>query len=407
MTTDRTNWPGVAFGLALLVLAAYQQFKLPPSLPVLLDLYGYNRILAGAFMSVYAVCGLLLSVRLGTLMQRHGATRFLQGAFLLFVLAAALMMLWPAAGWLFLSCRAAEGVAFAILAVAGPAICNANAGRRGLSIAAAVIATWIPLGGLAANAVAVVAGERFGWRLLWWVGIAATAVIALWSRRVIGHGRIRLGGGGPAAAGPAEPPSRTDRAAWRAMALSAGLFTLWATQMFAYLTWLPDFLVQTHGVTPRHAVLLFMAPVGIIAVFNLVAAPLLRAGIPVAALLAAATGVQAMVWFLLPVLEGPAAGVMALVVYAVAAGITPTCLFALPATIFGVERAGARAFGVLMTGRNMGVLAGPLLIGLIVDRTGGWALAPPVLGGAGALLTAGALALHGRLRRLAAGSPPA
>jgi len=323
--------------------------------------------------------------------------RFLQGAYLLFVVAAAMMMLWPQSGWLFLLARAAEGVAFAILAVAGPAICTANAGQRGLSIAAAAIATWIPLGGLAANSVAAAGGELFGWRLLWWVGIAATLGMALWSRRVVGHGRIRLGGGGPAA----DPGAQADRtAARRAIILSAGLFMLWTTQMFAYLTWLPDFLVQAHGVTTRRAVLLYMLPVAIIAIFNLVAAPILRAGIPVAGLLAGAAGVQAMVWFLLPVLDGPAAGVMSLIVYAMAAGVSPTCLFALPGTIFGVERAGTRAFGILMTGRNIGVLAGPVLVGLIVDQTGGWTLVPPVLGCAGALLTVGALVLHGRLRRL-------
>jgi len=397
MSSDRTSWPGIAFGLSLLVLAAYQQLKLPPTLPVLLDLYGYNRILAGGFMSIYAVCGLLLSVRLGTLMQRHGAARFLQAAFLLFVLAAILMMLWPESGLLFLLGRTAEGIAFAVLAIAGPAICNANAGKQGLSVSAAVIATWIPLGGLAANIVAAAGGDQFGWRLLWWVGIAATAVMALWSYRVTGRRKIRLGGHATAVAAPAPD----TEGLWRAMTLSAALFMLWSLQMFAYLTWLPDYLVQAHGVSPRHAVLLYMMPVGIVALFNLVAAPLLRAGIPVASLLATMAGIQATIWFLLPALSGPAAGILALVVYAMAAGITPTCLFALPATIFGVEHAGARAFGVLMTGRNMGVLAGPVLIGTIVDRTGGWSLASPVLGCAGIVLTLGAVALHGRLRRLA------
>jgi hypothetical protein len=67
MTSDRPNWTGVAFGLALLVLAAYQQLKLPPGLPILLEQYDYGRALAGGFMSIYAVCGLALSVRLGAL----------------------------------------------------------------------------------------------------------------------------------------------------------------------------------------------------------------------------------------------------------------------------------------------------------------------------------------------------
>jgi MFS family permease len=398
MTSDRPNWTGVAFGLALLVLAAYQQLKLPPGLPILLEHYDYGRALAGGFMSIYAVCGLALSVRLGALIQRHGAERFLQAAFGLFIAAAAVMMVWPAHGWLFLLARGAQGVGFAILAVAGPAICTVNAGPRGLSIAAAAIATWIPLGGLLANAVAAGGSDWFGWRILWWVGIVATVGVAVWSRRLLRQGRICVGGG-------AAPPASRDApangaAARRALVLSAGLFTLWSVQMLAYLTWLPDFLVEAHGFTPRDAALLYMIPVGLIAVFNLVAAPVLRAGFPVAALLAMATGIQAAVWLSLPFFDGPAAGVLALGIYAIAAGVTPTCLFALPGTIFGAERAGARSFGVLMTGRNLGVLAGPLLIGIIIERTGEWALVPPVLGAAGVMLTIGAIVLHGRLRRL-------
>lgn len=395
MTSDRPNWTGVAFGLALLVLAAYQQLKLPPGLPVLLEQYDYSRVLAGGFMSVYAVCGLLLSVRLGALIQRHGAERFLQGAFVLFIAAAVVMMLWPAHGWLFLLARGTEGVAFAILAVAGSSICTVNAGPRGLSIAAAAIATWIPLGGLAANAVAAGGG---GWRILWWVGIVATIGIALWSHRLLRRGRIRFADGGPALADTDE--CRDEAGAWRAMVLSAGLFMLWSVQFFAYLTWLPDFMVEAHGFTPRGAALLYTIPIGLVAIFNLAAVPILRAGVAVAGLLAVAAGIQTTVWLLLPILDGAAAGVLAFGVYAMAAGVTPTCLFALPGTIFGAEHAGARAFGVLMTGRNLGVLAGPLLTGIIVERTGEWTAVAPVLGAAGVLLTAGAVLLHRRLRRL-------
>jgi hypothetical protein len=66
--------PGlVALGVSLAVLAAFQQFKLPVVLPVLLDLYRYDRVLAGGFMSVYALAGLLLSVVLGRLVARRGA----------------------------------------------------------------------------------------------------------------------------------------------------------------------------------------------------------------------------------------------------------------------------------------------------------------------------------------------
>ena len=58
---------GIAYGLALAWFAAYQQFKLPVVLPVLLADYGYDRTLAGSFMSIYAVAGLALSMPFGRL----------------------------------------------------------------------------------------------------------------------------------------------------------------------------------------------------------------------------------------------------------------------------------------------------------------------------------------------------
>jgi len=398
MQRQEINWTGVAFGLALSIFAAYQQLKLPPVLPILIGDYGFGHVLSGAFISIYAVMGLLLSLRLGNVMQHQGTAALLNAAFALFTVAAAIMMLWPEHGWLFLTARAMEGVAFAILAIAGPAICTANAGTRGLAIAAALIATWIPMGALIANLLAVGLVEWVGWRSLWAIGIAATAGMALWTATVRRNPTIRFG----AALLRQEAAVATGAVGHRArnMALAAALFTLWGVQMFAYLTWLPDYLVEDHGFTPRTSALLYAFAMAILAIFNLVAAPILRAGMPVPLLFIIAAGVQTVFWFLLPSLSPIAAAVSGLVIYAAAAGVAPTCLFALPATIYGIEQAGSHSFGVLMTGRNLGVLGGPLLSGALVHFTGSWDVVPPVLGVLGLISIVGALVLHARLRQV-------
>ena len=59
-----TNWTGVSYGIVLGFVAAYFQFKVPPVLPVMFDLYGYETFVAGGFMSIFAVAGMLVSVRL-------------------------------------------------------------------------------------------------------------------------------------------------------------------------------------------------------------------------------------------------------------------------------------------------------------------------------------------------------
>jgi MFS family permease len=401
MQQSAINWKGVLFGLALSIFAAYQQLKLPPVLPILIETYGFGRTLAGGFISVYALLGLLLSLRLGAIMQRRGMTALLGVAFSLFAVAATIMMVWPQHGWLFLTARAMEGVAFAILAIAGPAICTANAGVRGLAIAAALIATWIPMGALIANLLTAALVEWAGWRSLWAIGLLATGAMALCTVAVLRDPRVRLGRPHHLdTAGTAAPVADGERLRWRTMALAAALFTLWSLQMFAYLTWLPDYLVQNHGHEPRMAALLFTVPMAVLTVFNLVAAPILRAGVPVALLFAMAVGVQTSFWLLLPWLDLVSAAIGGLFIYAAASGVAPTCLFALPATIFGVDRAGGRAFGALMTGRNLGVLCGPLLIGALIEYIGAWHAVPFVLGSIGFCTVAGALVLHTRLRRL-------
>jgi MFS family permease len=199
----------------------------------------------------------------------------------------------------------------------------------------------------------------------------------------------------------AAPATEEERRRWLTMILAAFLFTLWGIQMFAYLTWLPDYLVNIHGHSPRAAALLFVIPVAVLTAFNLIAAPILRAGVPVALLFVCAVGIQTGFWLLMPYLDVVSAAIGAFFIYAAAAGVAPTCLFAMPGTIFGIDRAGSKAFGVLMTGRNLGVLCGPLLTGAIVEFTGGWQLVPDTLGVVGLCAIAGALLLHSRLRRVA------
>ena len=151
------------------------------------------------------------------------------------------------------------------------------------------------------------------------------------------------------------------------------------------MTWLPQYFVSVHNFDLGKAAMGYSLPLITIGVFNLVAAPILRAGLPVAMLLAIALLGQAAVWFLVPVVDGPA-GIALLIAYGIFAGLTPTCLYALPATILGVQEAGTRAFGILMTGRNLGVLTGPLLLGAMLQSAGGWNRAAISFG----LLTIGA-----------------
>jgi MFS family permease len=394
----RTRVVGVAFGLGLAFLAAYQQFKLPVVLPVLLADYDYDRTLAGGFMSIYGLFGLVLSIPLGHAIQRHGATLLIMLGLALMVVGNVVALLVPESGWLVLASRALEGFAFAVLAIGGPALANANASERALPLVAGLMAAWIPVGQLTATVLAPVAIATASWRMLWYVGVGATALFLLWTIINRASGRIALA---PRTAGGGKPAGGTDLTLWerRALILTGVLFMLWSGQYFAYMTWLPQYLVEVHGLAVTQAQWGYAIPVTLVMVVCVVTGLLLQRGVALGSLLVGALVTQAAVWWLLPFTGGGAGGIASLVVYGAGAGVVPACLFSMPSVILGRGHDTARAFGIVMTGRNMGVLIGPVLVAQAFKMTGTWDLAAPIFGAVTTLCLAAAILLARLLRR--------
>ena len=385
-------------GLGLAFLAAYQQFKLPVVLPVLLADYDYDRALAGGFMSIYALFGLVLSIPLGRAIQRHGAGLLILLGLALMVVGNVVALLAPASGWLMLASRGVEGIAFAVLAIGGPALANANASERSLPLVAGLMATWIPVGQLTATVLAPVAIATASWRMLWYVGIGATALFFVWTLINRASGRIALA---PRIQGDDRRAGSTDITPRerRALMTTAVIFMLWSGQYFAYMTWLPQYLVEVHGLAITEAQWGYAIPVTLVVVICVVTGLLLQRGVALGTLIIAALVTQAAVWWLLPFTGGGADGIASLVVYGAASGVVPTCLFALPSTILGRGHDTARAFGIVMTGRNMGVLIGPVLVAQAFKMTGTWDLAAPIFGTVTTLCLAAAILLARQLRR--------
>lgn len=402
MTRAKTSWTGVAFGLGLAAFAAYQQFKLPPVLPVLLEAYGYNRTLAGGFMSVYALAGLAFSIWIGRLLARRGIVGAVLGALGSMILGNAISLAWPESGWVVLVGRALEGVGFAVLAISGPLIANANAVSTHLPLIAGLTASWIPLGQLSAILLAEAAFAWADWRLMWLAAIAGSVLLGLRTLYLARNPRVvlTLGSRPPAAAPHDRPSASPDPAAHRSLRLAAVIFMLWSGQYFAYMTWLPQYLVEVFGLSAAGAVVGYTVPVVVLIATNLSVGWVLRLGVSVGRLLVFGLALQTATWWLVPWAEPGALGLLSLLAYGLGAGICPTCLFALPAVLAGPGRGAAAAFGVLMTGRNLGVLAGPLLLAQAFEITGGWHLAAPIFGA----LTGLALVLGLRLAQRLAGA---
>jgi len=393
MTERSTNWAGVAFGVSLASLAAFQQFKLPPVLPLLLERYGYDRLAAGGFMSIYALVGLAASIAIGHWIERRGMANALTWATAVMILGNFVGLLLPQSAAAMLFGRGLEGVSFSIAAIIGPALAGASASPRHRPLAIALSAAWIPIGQIAAGLLAPLALHIDRWQWLWYAGILGTLAVHLWSRRLVRNGTL-AGGRGSGAVGA----SATTDAERRALFANAAIFMLWSCQYFAYMTWLPQYLVEARALGEIAAVFGYLLPVVVLLIFNLLTGEALRRGVPVAPLLAAGTALQALVWWLTLLSDDAGFGIALLIGYGVAAGVTPSCLFALPGIILG-RPAGPRAFAGVMTGRNIGVFAGPILLAAAMRSSGGWDIAVPIFGAISTVCAGGAVLLALRLGR--------
>jgi len=410
LSSERSHVTGIALGLALASFAAYQQFKLPVVLPVLLASYGYDRTLAGGFMSIYALVGLLLSLRIGRLVERRGAIGPALFSLGLFAVAEILALVAPQFGLLVLLSRGLEGIAFAGLAISGPVLANANAAKRYLPVIAGFIAAWIPVGQLAATALAPVALATVGWQLLWFAGIAGSLAFMLWALHLRRDSTLANGGLRRAAAGgrsqhlsakPEAADSSQDgltRNQRHALVIVGGIFMLWSCQYFAYMTWLPQYLVEVHNFGASGAAVGYVVPVFLVMLFCILSGLAVRFGVSLRWLLVAALVCQSVVWLLVPRTDSGVSGLLSLIAYGISAGIVPTCLFSMPSAVLRRGHDTARAFGIVMTGRNIGVFIGPVLLAQVFQIFNSWDWIAPIFGAITILTLPLAIALAFKLR---------
>lgn len=386
---ERTDWPAVAFGIVLASLVAFQQFKLPPVLPELLASYHWDRTLAGGMMAIYALLGLLFSIPIGHALQRRGTFHPLLAALAILLLGNLLAFAAPQNAWLMLAARGLEGLGYALGGIAGPALANRSAAQRDLGFVVGLTAVWIPAGQLVATGLTLVLPN---WQSVWIAGALATCAMMAWSATLRHHSVLAAPGGSTPQR--IKPTSQQRQELY----LTAAIFLLWSTQYFAYVTWLPQYLVEVVGLSAAATAASYALPPTMIIIFNLVTGALLGRGASLVMMLTCGLLSQAAIWWLIPFTHGTAEGLASLVAYGIGAGVTPACLFALPATILG--RAGApTAFGYMMSGRNTGVFLGPILLAEVTKTLGGWSAAWPVFGSTSLVAALAAILLGAVLRR--------
>lgn len=352
----------------LLLFSAYFVFGalfqvFPPLFAPIIQTFALSRTLASLTMTLFIAPIVLLAIPSGIAVDRYGTAIVGRIAFgLLFVggLATGLVGTFP----LLLVARAVSGIGGGLLLVTLLKVVVEQVPRNRRGLALGIFAAGLPAGtGVAFNLLGPL-GLHLGWR---------TAVLA--AAAFVGIGAVLFWRLNPAPS--VKPPTPTTRL--RQVLRNPELWRLAATTVFGYMailgftTWAPSTLTRYAGVPAWVAA--FIA-----SLLLLIDIPLSppwgrlsdrigrRKPLIIASFAIYLTGsLLVPIAARLPVLTIPALlGVV--LVMGIGCAIFFLVALAIPPEVVSAELAGA-AYGLFFTAQVIGMMAGPILVGMTLDRT--------------------------------------
>lgn len=371
-SATRGDIPAYAWVILTVVMLAgvagpFNQFKVPPVMPVLMDVMKINLTSAGVLMSIFAITGLLIALPAGVVLQRFGLK--LTGLAATFFLLAGGVLGASASSYdvLFIS-RLVEGIGLGLIAVVGPAAISAwfPANRRGLPMG--IWATWVSLGSLLVYNLAPPVEAAGGWQSVWWLSVGLTGVAAI---------LFFIFFTDPPLARTTHPDKTIpDRRAYRKALTQPGIwFLAFAFGCFNFAiigviaTYYPTYLKTVQGYDLAGASL--VTSIKMIVVIT--AAPVIgwlidRIGSPRKITLWSFIAIA--VFMALPFSISGWMIPASMVLLGILAGAVPTCIFTAIPEIVGWEAPAGLGMGVILIGQNLGQLLGPMVFGQLVELYG-------------------------------------
>jgi len=364
-SAKKSAWIVLLVLLAASVAAPLNQFKVPPILPLLMEIFHLPLGQAGGLMSVFTLTGLILALPSGFILQRLGYRTTGLVAVGSVILGSALGALSGTAGLLFFS-RVVEGVGVSLMAVTAPVIIALWFAVERRATAMGIWATWYPLGVIIMLLIAPGMAERWQWPSVWWFGCAFGAIgfilffVFIRPRAEERTPRVRFSGADLRQV-------LQNRTLW----LLCAFFFLFNLAMIAFATWVPTYLNQALHIPLARASLLYAAAYP----------PCIAAG-PLSGWLSDRLKSRkavclypvvlvTLVWPLIPLLK-PGDILPFMLAFGFVSGLTAPGVFAAAVETVRDERLGGLAMAVVMFGQNAGMLVGPLFFGFMVEKGGGW-----------------------------------
>ena len=386
--TAATRWLVVSAMIASGIAASLHVGKVPPAIPALREELELGLVAAGWVASIFNLIGATLGIASGLAADRLGARRVL-AAGLVFLTAGSLWGATVDSGTALLATRVLSGLGLVTVAVAAPGIIVAVSPPRDHGLALGAWSIYMPTGMAIAMLSAPMVLPELGWRGLWLIHAGATVIVlasVLAATRDI----------------PARPgvPRRISTVALRRPGpwLLAAAFACYTVQFFAVVTWIPTFLVESHGSTREAAALAGALVVAANIIGCLAGAWLLHREVARWKLLAITYLVMA------PCAAGafsaviPPVLVVALAaVFSAVGGLLPAAILAGTAVHAPSRDHVATVNGFVVQGSHVGVVVGPPVLAMLVATSGSWEqgwILMTVLGIAGLGVTAGIRAVE-------------
>jgi MFS family permease len=350
------------------VVAPFNQFKIPPIMPFLMETFQIDLTQAGLFMSIIAAIGLVLAIPAGLVLQRLGSKVTILIA--LGLMAAGAMTGALSGNYaLLLGSRVLEGIGIGLIGVAAPATIAMWFPPEKQGTPMGIWATWVPVGLVSIYNLAPMMSASLGWKSVWWLGAGFAVVMMVFSGLLIIH---------PPAHGQAEPQTRAAPNLGQALAnrniwLLAAAFACMNLTMVSFGTFYPTFLSEVRGYPLGQAA--FVASIGtLLVLFSAPAAGWLSDRINSRRLLFSIPFLVIAILFLFPFRVTGWQIIAVMVVQGLVAGAIPTATFAAAAEVMGKPQWAGLGLAVVLVGQNAGQLIGPVLFGEIVKGFG-WAVA--------------------------------
>jgi MFS family permease len=345
------------------VVAPFNQFKVPPILPVLMDAFQIDLARAGLLMSTLALTGLALALPAGIILQRFGPR-------ITALIALGSLAAGSTAGALsgsfssLVISRVAEGIGMGLIGVAAPATIAMwfPPARQGTPMG--IWATWVPVGTVVMYFLAPQLAGSTGWQSVWWVGTGFAIVMAVFSGLMLRRPPVATS----ASAAPAGHDLRqalANRDIWL-LGLEFAFFNL---VFVSFGTYYPTFLNEVRGYPLGQAALIASLGTSI----TLISAPL-------AGLFSDRIGSRRLVFsipylaiavlFIFPFRVTGWLIPLVMVVQGMIAGAIPTATFTAAPEIMGRPQWAGFGLAVVQVGQNLGQLVGPVLFGQLVNQLG-------------------------------------